>query len=82
MSDLNRIGKQYKGITWVTFPDYCKGCGLCIEKCPKKCLKFSKNDVNYLGTPSVECKIEECIACKTCETTCPDTAIVVEGKKR
>ena len=24
--------------TWAVFPGLCKGCGLCIEKCPVKCI--------------------------------------------
>ena len=27
---------------WYCFTDLCKGCGLCIVKCPKKCLNWSK----------------------------------------
>ena len=43
---------QYKGFKvadvakgkadWYMFSDLCKGCGLCMVKCPKKCLKWSK----------------------------------------
>lgn len=64
------------------FPGLCKGCGLCIEKCPKKALRWSK----YLGvysTPTVEAT-EDCIACGMCQNVCPDCAILVirdEGKK-
>lgn len=69
-----------KNITWANFKDYCKGCGLCIERCPKKCLYFSKENVGFLGTPSVEIEIEDCIACKICELNCPDSAIRVEKR--
>ncbi|MDP8232487.1 MAG: 4Fe-4S binding protein [Candidatus Zophobacter franzmannii] len=24
-------------------PEYCKGCGLCINACPKKIIAFSEN---------------------------------------
>ncbi len=34
------------------------------------------------GTPSVEINSPECIACGTCQTFCPDTAIAVERKKK
>jgi len=70
-----------KNITWVNFPDLCKGCGLCIEKCPKKCLKFSEEIQGFLGTPAVECDVDQCIACGICELNCPDLAIRVEEEK-
>jgi len=72
---------SHKNITWAHFKEYCKGCGLCIEKCPKKCLFFSKESVGFLGTPSVEIEIKECIGCKVCEVYCPDCAISVEKEK-
>ncbi|HIQ88754.1 TPA: 4Fe-4S binding protein [Candidatus Galligastranaerophilus faecipullorum] len=64
---------------WHLYTDYCKGCGLCIVKCPKKCLNWSK-EVGIYQTPAVEPTPEECIACGTCELVCPDNAIRVEKK--
>ena len=59
-------------------PNYCKGCGLCIEACPKKILQFSEN-INAKGYHYAECKDQEkCIACKFCYTVCPDVAITIE----
>nr|MDK2850570.1 2-oxoglutarate ferredoxin oxidoreductase subunit delta [Candidatus Cloacimonadota bacterium] len=59
-------------------PKFCKGCGLCIEDCPKKILRFSEN-INDKGYHYAECFAqEECIACKICYITCPDVAITVE----
>ncbi|GBF34375.1 2-oxoglutarate oxidoreductase delta subunit [Desulfocucumis palustris] len=66
---------------WTIFPGLCKGCGLCIQKCPKKCMSWS-DVLGVYGTPSVEINSEECIACGTCQTFCPDTAIAVERKKK
>lgn len=64
---------------WTVFPGLCKGCGLCVEKCPKECMTWSKV-LGLLGTPVVEIN-NECIACGICQITCPDCAIVVEKKK-
>jgi 2-oxoglutarate ferredoxin oxidoreductase subunit delta len=57
---------------------YCKGCGLCIEVCPKKILRFSEN-INAKGYHYSECfDPDACIACRFCYTTCPDIAITIE----
>jgi 2-oxoglutarate ferredoxin oxidoreductase subunit delta len=74
------IQYQEKGLVWETFPDICKSCGLCIEKCPVKCLSWDPNNYQYLGLPAVFCDVKKCIACKTCERNCPDCAIIVSKK--
>lgn len=53
----------------------CKGCGYCIEFCPKDVLAFSDRfnakgyyvPVNVLPTA--------CTGCRMCEMVCPDFAI-------
>ena len=59
------------------FSHLCKGCGLCILKCPVKAIKFSKTKLGYYGTPTVEANESICISCGICETICPDCALVV-----
>lgn len=63
---------------WTLFPGLCKGCGLCIQKCPKKCMSWS-DILGVYGTPTVGIN-NDCIACGICQNTCPDCAIVVEKK--
>ena len=58
-------------------PAMCKGCGICIEKCPVKALKFSQT-LRVFATPIPEVDLEKCIACGNCTRFCPDGAIVVE----
>jgi 2-oxoglutarate ferredoxin oxidoreductase subunit delta len=57
--------------------EYCKGCGFCVEICPKEILKQNKktNSRGYI-LPEVVNQ-EECIACKKCELICPEMAITV-----
>ncbi len=76
--------KTYKNNerSWTNFLGLCKGCGLCIEKCPRACLGFSKEDVGYYGTPAVKCDIDHCTSCRICEVTCPDCAILVSRRER
>ena len=57
---------------------YCKGCGLCIEACPKKILKLADhlNEAGY--HPAVCVDQDKCNACTLCYVTCPDGAITLE----
>lgn len=50
----------------------CKGCGICVEFCPKKVLKV--NEVEKVEIINEK----DCIKCKQCELRCPDYAIFIE----
>jgi len=65
----------------VVFHGLCKGCGMCVEKCPQKAITFSKKDLGVYSTPSIEVEINKCNVCGICETVCPDSAIRVEKLK-
>lgn len=64
----------------VTFnEDRCKGCGLCVDACPKKLLIIDKDRLNIKGhSPAVMTDMEKCIGCAFCATMCPDCVITVE----
>jgi len=66
--------------TWTVFVELCKGCGLCIEKCPTHVIRWSDRLSNY-GTPRVEVDADGCIVCNMCALHCPDAAISVEVLK-
>ncbi len=63
------------------FKDFCKGCGFCIECCPKKVYELS-NEMNAKGyrLPHVV-RIEDCTECGLCDLYCPDFAIHLKGTK-
>lgn len=65
---------------WTNFADLCKSCGMCIEKCPQKCIEWDEDINGIYGNPSVKCEIARCIACGICENNCPDMAIRVDKK--
>jgi len=59
--------------------DRCKGCGLCVEACPKKILEIAKDVLNAKGYhPARMTEQEKCIACAMCAMMCPDCVIKVE----
>jgi len=75
------VHENGKGV-FSLFPAFCKGCGLCKEKCPVATIGWS-DELGVLGTPVVEPGHgeQECIACGICQTVCPDCAIKIEKRK-
>ena len=61
---------------WTIFPQLCKGCGLCIERCPTGAIRWA-DELGAYGTNRVTVEADACITCKLCATYCPDAAISV-----
>ncbi len=58
--------------------DRCKGCGFCIELCPRKVLEFSE-EFNAKGYhPPKAVRPDACLDCNLCEIVCPEFAIFTE----
>lgn len=59
--------------------DRCKGCGLCVEACPKHLLMLAQDKLNKKGhAPAEMTDMTKCIGCAFCATMCPDCVITVE----
>ena len=59
--------------------ELCKGCGLCVNACPKGILQLSKTKLNAKAhTPVEQTDPEKCIGCAFCAMMCPDCVIKVE----
>ena len=58
----------------------CKGCGFCIEFCPKEVLEESE-ELNERGVHPPKVKDEDkCALCGFCTVICPDFAIFTVEK--
>lgn len=59
-------------------PEWCKGCHICVEVCPRHVLEVD-GDVFVRGFHPVRViRSEDCTVCRQCELLCPDLAILVE----
>ncbi|RJX24670.1 MAG: 4Fe-4S dicluster domain-containing protein [Dethiobacter sp.] len=52
---------------------WCKGCGICVEYCPKKVFEMREGK-------SAAVRPENCALCGLCQLRCPDFAIELEEK--
>jgi len=55
--------------------DWCKGCGFCVEFCPREVLEISEKFNRKGYHPPKVVKPDVCNNCDTCEMICPDFAI-------
>ena len=57
--------------------DWCKGCNICIDRCPVNALEESdRSNKKGIRPPQLKEK-NECNYCRLCELLCPDLAISV-----
>jgi 2-oxoglutarate ferredoxin oxidoreductase subunit delta len=56
------------------FPDWCKGCGICVKFCPTGVLQM-KNQKAVVAHP------EKCVRCYLCARRCPDFAIGIKDRE-
>ncbi|HEU12652.1 MAG: 4Fe-4S dicluster domain-containing protein [Thermoplasmata archaeon] len=69
--------------------DYCKGCNLCVEVCPKKVFETGRNITHRGYYAAVVSFKEQCTnfkipnggkpLCEICWLTCPEHAIEFKG---
>ncbi len=63
--------------TIVIDQDRCKGCGLCVDVCPKTLISIADR-MNEKGVyPVYSARPDECTGCKLCVIVCPDVAITI-----
>lgn len=63
--------------------DRCKGCGLCVDVCPKHVLALDESIVNELGYHPVRLTdAAACTSCALCARICPDAVFAVYARPR
>lgn len=53
----------------------CKGCGRCVNACPKSVLKMGEQ-LNFMGVPYAYYTGDGCIGCAACFYTCPEPGAI------
>ena len=56
----------------VLLPQYCKGCGRCIEACARRCIEMGTEINPQTGLVPVVLHLENCSACGLCFSACPE----------
>ncbi len=54
------------------FPEFCKGCGRCIEACTKGCISMGTEINPATGLIPIQLNLEKCTACGLCIAACPE----------
>lgn len=63
--------------------DQCKGCGLCLDACPKHVLALDERVVNRLGYHPVRLTdAAACTSCALCARVCPDAVFTIFAAPR
>ncbi len=56
----------------VVLPEYCKGCGRCVESCAHHCIEAGSAIDPATGLVPVVVHLEDCTACGLCFDACPE----------
>jgi len=59
----------------------CRGCGFCIDFCPKDVLEVSEEPNEKGAYPPRVVDETRCALCSFCQTVCPDVAIITIEKE-
>lgn len=63
--------------------DRCKGCGLCVEVCPRHVLALDESCVNELGYHPIRLiDAAACTSCALCARICPDAVYTVYARRK
>lgn len=52
-------------------PERCKGCGVCVNGCPRECISIGST-LNKMGYTAAQFEQKGCVACGVCFYSCPE----------
>jgi 2-oxoglutarate ferredoxin oxidoreductase subunit alpha len=61
--------------------DWCKGCHICVQVCPRDVLEVDQEAYLRGFHPVRVARPEDCTVCQQCELLCPDLAITVQDEE-
>ena len=76
---MTKDEKEIKSMSKIVInTEWCKGCHICVEVCPRQVLDV--DDCSFVRGfhPVRVARGESCTVCRQCELLCPDLAITVE----
>ena len=53
----------------------CKGCGVCVDACPPKCLEL-RRELNAYGVHPARYTGQDCTGCGVCFYVCPEPGAI------
>ena len=66
---MNRVADRPKPFV---VPEYCKGCGRCINSCPKGCISVGTEINPVTGLVPIVLDLTLCNGCDLCMSACPE----------
>ncbi len=72
MENHRRIKKTRERPKPFVLPEYCKGCGRCIDACPQDCIEIGTEINPKSGLIPVVIHLDNCNGCGLCITACPE----------
>jgi len=70
-----KMPKQPSGKVFINVEE-CKGCGLCVESCPPKCLILAP-ELSAYGVHPAHYTGRDCTGCGICFYCCPEPGAIV-----
>jgi 2-oxoglutarate ferredoxin oxidoreductase subunit delta len=79
-NDFKPVTTENDKVAHTVFSGLCKGCRICQEVCPVKCIHIDEENRGIYNNKTVKIDVDKCIACGKCELHCPERAIRVQKK--